>query len=74
MIKVLSRDADKSMLGLQNKRSAPTSFTVFVQRKAATPDSCCVYILLEGGSEGSNPAGVALKGATENQLLGHDVR
>jgi hypothetical protein len=28
--------------------------------------------LLEGGSEGGNPARVALKGATENQLLGHD--
>jgi hypothetical protein len=28
--------------------------------------------LLKRGSEGSNPARVALKGATENQLLGHD--
>lgn len=28
--------------------------------------------LLERGSEGGNPARVALKGATENQLLGHD--
>jgi hypothetical protein len=29
-------------------------------------------ILLEGGSQGRNPARVALKGTTENQLLGHD--
>jgi hypothetical protein len=29
------------------------------------------YALLKGGSEGSNPARVALEGATENQLLGH---
>ena len=28
--------------------------------------------LLERGSEGGNPARVALKGATENQLLGHN--
>lgn len=28
--------------------------------------------LLERGSEGCNPARVALEGATENQLLGHD--
>ena len=28
--------------------------------------------LLKRGSEGSNPARVALEGATENQLLGHD--
>jgi hypothetical protein len=29
------------------------------------------HALLERGREGCNPAGVALKGATENQLLGH---
>ena len=31
-----------------------------------------MYALLEGGSEGGNPARVALKGATEYELLGHD--
>jgi hypothetical protein len=29
-------------------------------------------VLLQRGSEGGNPARVALEGATENQLLGHD--
>jgi hypothetical protein len=29
------------------------------------------HALLERGREGCNPAGVALEGATENQLLGH---
>jgi hypothetical protein len=31
-----------------------------------------IDVLLEGGSQGGDPAAVALKGATENQLLGHD--
>lgn len=30
------------------------------------------HILLERGRQGSDPAGVALKGASQNQLLGHD--
>ena len=32
---------------------------------------CCKLLLLEGGSEGSDPAGVALKGTAENELLSH---
>ena len=32
---------------------------------------CCKLLLLEGGSEGSDPAGVALKGAAEDELLSH---
>lgn len=28
--------------------------------------------LLERGGKGGDPAGVALEGATENELLGHD--
>jgi hypothetical protein len=31
-------------------------------------------VLLERGRQGGNPARVALEGATENQLFGHDVR
>ena len=31
----------------------------------------CKLLLLEGGSEGSDPAGVALKGAAEDELLSH---
>lgn len=31
-----------------------------------------VYALLQGGSQGGDPAGVALEGATEYELLGHD--
>lgn len=61
-------------VGAASKQSAQLYPTISAQRKAAAPDSCCLYILLEGGSEGSNPASVALEGATENQLLGHDVR
>lgn len=30
------------------------------------------HVLLERGSKGGDPAGVALKGATEYELLGHD--
>jgi hypothetical protein len=30
------------------------------------------HALLEGGGKGSDPAGVALEGATEYELLGHD--
>lgn len=29
--------------------------------------------LLQGGSQGGDPAGVALKGAAKNELLGHVV-
>jgi hypothetical protein len=65
MIRVLSRDPDRSMLGLV--------WSVY----AVYPLSHCScariteYALLERGSEGGNPARVALEGATENQLLGH---
>jgi len=31
----------------------------------------CKLLLLEGGSEGGDPAGVALKGAAEDELLSH---
>lgn len=31
-----------------------------------------VYILLQRGSKGGDPAGVALEGTTEYELLGHD--
>jgi hypothetical protein len=32
---------------------------------------CCKLLLLEGGGQGSDPAGVALKGAAEDELLSH---
>ena len=61
MIRVLSRDPDRSMLGL-----IACQYCAFVHFP-----SCRVYALLQGGSEGGDPAGVALKGAAEDELLSH---
>jgi hypothetical protein len=62
MIRVLSRDPDRSMLGLiACQYCASCIFPLF--RK---------YALLQRGSKGGDPAGVALEGTTEYELLGHD--
>lgn len=66
MIRVLSREPDRSMLGL-----AVVS-TCSVACRCALSRYRILNALLERGSEGCNPARVALEGATENQLLGHD--
>lgn len=66
MIRVLSREPDRSMLGLVPSVYA---FSALSHRACARISE---YALLERGSEGGNPARVALEGATENQLLGHD--
>lgn len=62
MIRVLSRDPDRSMLGL-----IACQYCAFVHFP-----SFRVYALLQRGSKGGDPAGVALEGATEYELLGHD--
>jgi hypothetical protein len=65
MMSVLSREPERSMLGL----SQSVSNSQFV--RALSLCGNVEYALLKGGSKGSNPARVALEGATENQLLGH---
>ena len=61
MIRVLSREPERSMLGLESSQYTTTN------EPYRNPN-----LLLEGSSKGGNPARVALKGATENQLLSHD--
>ena len=64
MMSVLSREPERSMLGLGR---------LSVLRAMELPTvGGLVYALLERGSEGCHPARVALEGATENELLGHD--
>lgn len=70
MIRVLSREPDRSMLGLAAVSTSPVACSRALCLCFAEP--WILHALLEGGSEGGNPARVALKGATENQLLGHD--
>jgi hypothetical protein len=70
MIRVLSREPDRSMLGLADVSTSPVACSRALCLCFA--ESRILNALLEGGSEGGNPARVALKGATENQLLGHD--
>jgi hypothetical protein len=60
MMRDLSREPDRSMLGLE---------PLLVCARDVPDD--CKLLLLEGGSEGSDPAGVALKGAAEDELLSH---
>lgn len=43
--------------------------TMLVAAHSSCP--CCKLLLLEGGGQGSDPAGVALKGAAEDELLSH---
>ena len=62
MIRVLSREPDSSMLGLMTNS----------QNMISLENSAGRNILLQGGSQGSNPAIVALEGAAKNQLLSHD--
>lgn len=63
MIKVLSREADRSMLGLKTRQSASLPLSLSL--------SSCVCSLLKRGSQAGDPAGVALEGAAKNKLLGH---
>lgn len=80
---VLSREADNSMLGLGAGQRMRDCGHGSIPRSAIHLPDCsfeilsCVFqifanVLLEGGGQGGNPAAVALKGAAENQLLGHD--
>jgi hypothetical protein len=62
MIRVLSREPDRSMLGLSHVSMARS-----VQYREIRG-----FALLERGGKGGDPAGVALEGATEYELLGHD--
>ena len=64
---VLSRDADRSMFGLVAGQHARISTAA----ASARGSSIFANLLLEGGGQGGHPAAVALKGAAENQLLGH---
>lgn len=56
----LSREPDKSMLGLQRG-----------QQELHMMSRCCGHSLLERGGQAGNPAGVALEGAAEDELLSH---
>ena len=64
MIRVLSREPDSSMLGLNIEvKSVQNSRRKF---------EVAGLLLLQRGGKGSNPAIVALEGAAKNQLLSHD--
>jgi len=63
MIRVLSREPDSSMLGLNGEVKSED----YSRRKFETG-----LLLLQRGGKGSNPAIVALEGAAKNQLLSHD--
>ena len=65
MIRVLSREADRSMLGLKTVR-------IFVFQRVRQDAGYMLSSLLQGGSQGGNPAIVALEGPAEDQLLSHD--
>ena len=69
MIRVLSREPDSSMLGLAAVSTSPVACSRALCLCFAEP--WILHALLEGGSEGSDPAGVALKGTAENELLSH---
>jgi hypothetical protein len=62
MIRVLSRDPERSMLGLVACQYC--AFCIFPPTR--------VYALLQRGGKGGDPARVALEGTTEYELLGHD--
>ena len=68
MMSVLSREADRSMFGLV----ASQYCAHFCSCSFKTRPEHFANVLLEGGGQGGHPAAVALKGAAENQLLGHD--
>jgi hypothetical protein len=61
-MRVLSREPERSMFGLAIHQFA---VGLYIPRAGNS--------LLERGGQGGDPACVALKGAAENQLLGHDV-
>ena len=60
---VLSREPERSMLGLV--------LLVFDMYMAPQSHDRQRYALLERGGQRGDPAGVALEGAAENELLGH---
>jgi hypothetical protein len=62
MMRVLSREPERSMFGL----AIPS-----VRCRTVFPTAG--NSLLERGGQGGDPAIMALKGAAENQLLGHGV-
>lgn len=65
MIRVLSREPDSSMLGLNNGSKSADGLEIKTRAVHG-------LLLLQGGRKASNPAIVALEGAAKNQLLSHD--
>lgn len=65
MIRVLSREPDSSMLGLEAEVKSQMVHSRCEKLGAVG------LLLLQRGGEGGNPAIVALEGAAKNQLLSH---